>query len=230
MWISSSFEVCICVSNSSVSIYSAQLLPFRKPACSSERSLLSSMWADMSWLIILSRILTHRFIREMGLWFCGSSRLSFPLGMRHILAWLSFGGMIVVFQISCISLIVISYAGCPPFWMSSAVMPSGPGALFFGIFWIVFRILARSSEHWVDALLIFGCSGLWYIPCQKWMNCLTCGPSSSYSFCYLFLIVLLMFFVRSHISVGVDRICSILPYSLEILKKSLFSSLYRWSR
>ena len=43
------------------------------------------------------------------------------------------------------SLSVISFAGCPPAVMSSAVISSGPGAFFFGISWIILWILSVSG-------------------------------------------------------------------------------------
>ena len=42
-------------------------------------------------------------------------------------------GTCAVSHMCCRRSVVISSAGCPPFCNSSAVIPSGPGALFLGI-------------------------------------------------------------------------------------------------
>ena len=89
---------CICDISSSVSICSVQLRPFLKPACSSDSLLLFSKCMEMFSLIILSMILIHVFMSDIGLWFAGLSRLSFPIGGRQIYALFIAVGISVVYQ------------------------------------------------------------------------------------------------------------------------------------
>ena len=67
MWVSPCLCSCIWDISSSVRICSVQLLPFLKPACSSESSPFSSRCCTRRRLIILSISLIHIFINDMGL-------------------------------------------------------------------------------------------------------------------------------------------------------------------
>ena len=133
MWRLSPRVDCIYDSSSRVSIYSAQLLPFLKPACSSDNLLFFSKYYVIYLLINLSIILIQKFISEIGLWFEGSCRSDVPFGSRQMCAMLRSCGISAVDQMCSMSFIVICSAACPPCRISSAVIPSGPGAFLFGI-------------------------------------------------------------------------------------------------
>ena len=108
-----------------------QPLPFVKPACSSDRSRFDSRCVLSFLVISLSIILSHRFVREIGLWAWGDLSPGF-FGIRHIRAQLRSVGISLVCHMCWTRAIVISSAVLPPFFSNSAAMLSGPGAFLFG--------------------------------------------------------------------------------------------------
>ena len=112
---------------------------------------------------------------------------------------------------------VISSADCPPFCSNSAVIPSGPGALFLGILASSnLRMVLLGGGPIVFADCRLGGAQDWYMFCQNAINSLTYGPVSSRCFYPLLIMLLLIFLVMVHISSGVARICSTLRCSLVV--------------
>ena len=88
--------------------------------------------------MILSRTLYQVLASEIGRYCAGSFGNCEFLGSSTIVAWPICAGTSLVSHMCVISLCVILAAVFPPAWRTSAQMLSGPGALFFARFCIVY--------------------------------------------------------------------------------------------
>ena len=159
----------------------------------------------------------------MGLWFEGSCRSVVPLGSRQMCALFISLGMSAVSQMCSMSFVVICSVICPPWRISSIVIPSGPGAFLFGMSLIVCLILALSGVM-PDVRDAASCGGWssWYIPFQNCMKDLVSCPLSSIYFCPRRSMHRLIFLDNSHIFSRVAMIYSTRRWSRWIPLNSYF--------
>ena len=92
--------------------------------------------------MILSDILNHVLVRDIGLCWAGDLGCLGSFGRRMIVAYPSSFGMLFSCHMCDMSLYVISSVIFPPAFSASAHIWSGPGALLFVRFLIIERTLS----------------------------------------------------------------------------------------
>ena len=113
---------CSCMSCSMTKAWVTHEWYFLKPAWFGDMMSLSSVCFRSLAYINLSITLDHMFVRDIGLCCVGFALSCLSLGIRNMLAYHSPFGTVCWRHISCTSVTVISHAGFPPYFSSSAVI------------------------------------------------------------------------------------------------------------
>ena len=80
----------------------------------------------------LSITFVYTFVSDIGLCCIGFFVSFLSFGIRKISAWHMLSGKLYCYHTSCVSFVVMSNDTCPPYFRSSAVIWSRPGAFLIG--------------------------------------------------------------------------------------------------
>ena len=102
----------------------------------------------------LSITFVHTFVSDIGLCCIGFFVSFLSFGIRKISAWHMLSGILCCYHISCVSFVVMANATCPPYFKSSAVILSGPGAFLIGR-WSMMSLIFYFEGEFVFVSLLF---------------------------------------------------------------------------
>ena len=160
----------------------------------------------------LSSTLYHVLVSDIGRCCAGSFGFRASLGRSMMVASPIPSGTVWLVHMCSMSRCVISIVALPPAFSTSAHMLSGPGALSFAMFSMVFLTSVSSGASVLGWLLCPSSGGLWveYISCQKVSNLILSSSLSMVAGLFRFRCDSLIFLIIFHQSGVVAIICSML--------------------